>query len=106
VTRKKKTIVENEKYILPSSNDTLRYFIIKNKIDMMQHIIRSIEFAMSNSQPIIEIFQFKDSQFVITMSEKEFYQNLDHIHDHYMENEMYELCPRVVELQKLLKRNK
>ena len=94
---------ENESYILPSPNDEMQSFVSKFKIDMMEHIISSIRFAIENKLPIVEVFQYKNSPFVITIAEKEFILNLDHIHKFYMENEIYELCPKIEELQKILK---
>jgi hypothetical protein len=104
VRKEKINMAENNSYVLPSINEELRFFIIKNKINMMEHVISAIELATKNVTPIAEIFQFKGSQFVITISEQEFSQNVDNIHNFFMENEIYELCPRVIKLQKLLKR--
>lgn len=72
---------------------------------MMENVVSSIEYAIENKLPIIEVFQFKNSQFVVTISEKEFVSNLDNIFQCYMQGEVYELCPRVVKLQNILKRN-
>lgn len=98
-------IKKNEFYILPSSNDELQVFIEKFKIDMMEHIVNSIEFAMINKVPIIEIFQFKNSPFVVTLSDKEFFKNLEHIHNFCIDNEIYELCLQIEKLQKKYKSN-
>lgn len=97
-------MVENELYILPSPNDEMRDFINKFKVDMMEHIVDSIKFALDHKLPIVEVFQFKNSPFVVTITEKEFESNLDHIRKFYKEQEIYELCPRVEQLQELLKR--
>ncbi len=100
----KKNVKENETYILPSDNDALITFVDTHKFDMMEHIISSIEFAIKNKLSLIEVFQFKNSKFVVTISDKEFESNLENVFDCYMEHEAYELCDRVVKLQKLLKR--
>jgi len=102
--KKKTTSKENELYILPSSSDEMRSFISKFHIDMMEHIISSIKFAVENKLPIVEVFQFKNSPFVVTISEKEFDINLENINQFYMTHEMYELCPKIEQLRKLLKR--
>lgn len=67
---------------------------------MMEHIVASIKFAVENKLPIVEVFQFTDSPFVVTIAEKEFASNLEHINKFYMQNEMYELCPKVEQLRK------
>ena len=95
---------ENELYILPSPSEDMRKFISLFKIDMMEHVISSIKFAVENRLPIVEVFQFKDSPFVVTINEREFEPNLTHISDYYKQNEMYELYPRVEELREILKR--
>lgn len=97
-------ILENESYILPSLNDEMREFVSKFKIDMMEHIINSIKYAIDNKLSIIEVFQFKNSPFVITISEKEFDTNLEHIHKFLMDNQIYELCKKIKQLQEILKK--
>jgi len=99
------TMKENELYILPSPNDEMRKFVSKFKVDMMEHVVSSIKFAVENKLPIVEVFQFKDSPFVVTINEREFVPNLSHIRQYYMENEMYELCPRVETLCETLKKH-
>ena len=72
---------------------------------MTQQVISSIEFAVKHNLPIIEIFQFKGSSFVVTLSTKEFDANLENIYNYYLETEQYELCKKVVELRTKLKSN-
>lgn len=96
---------ENELYILPSPTDEMRNFVTKFKVDMMEHVVSSIKFAVENKLPIVEVFQFKDSPFVVTINEKEFMPNLSHIRKYYMENELYELCPKVEQLCEKLQKN-
>jgi hypothetical protein len=98
------TIKENETYVLPSPNEEMRSFVNKFKVDMMEHVVSSIKFAIENKLPIVEVFQFKNSPFVVTINENEFEVNLSHIKKYYMDNEMYELCPRITHLCELLKR--
>src|ERR1035437_9204509 len=100
---KNKPILEPESYVLPSDNGKMREFVTKIKLDMMEHVVSSIKFAVENKLPIVEVFQFKDSPFVVTINEREFMPNLSHIRQYYMKNEMYELCPRVEKLCETLK---
>jgi hypothetical protein len=90
-------------YVLPADNDELLSFTLKNKTSMMEQVVNSIEYAVSLNLPIVEVFQFKNSDFVITISEKDYITNIDNIFSYYMKSEKYEYCPRVVELQKTLK---
>ena len=70
---------------------------------MMEHVVSSIKFAVENRLPIVEVFQFKNSPFVITIAEKEYESNLQHISKFYKDNQIFELCPRVEKLQQILK---
>jgi hypothetical protein len=107
MVRKKRqtTMPVNELYILPSPNDEMRKFVTKFKVDMMEHVVSSIKFAVENKLPIVEVFQFKDSPFVVTINEKEFMPNLSHIRKYYMDHELYELCPKVEKLCETLTKN-
>ena len=101
---KRATAKENELYVIPSPNDEMRTFVNKFKVDMMEHVVSSIKFAVENKLPIVEVFQFKNSPFVVTINEKEFDVNLSHISKYYKENEIFELYPRVEQLRELLKK--
>jgi hypothetical protein len=90
-------------YVLPSENKDLQSFSQKFKIDMMEQVIGTIEFAISHDLPLIEVFQFKNSNFVITLAEKDYLTNLENIYSYYMKHEEYENCSRIVRLQKTLK---
>lgn len=103
--KRQTTMPENELYILPSPNDEMRKFVNKFKVDMMEHVVSSIKFAVENHLPIVEVFQFKDSPFVVTINEKEFMPNLSHIRKYYMDHELYELCSKVEKLCETLSRN-
>ena len=107
MVKKNKTakIQENEPYIIPSNNDEMWAFVLKFKIDMMENVISSIKFAVEHKLPMVEVFQFKNSSFVVTINKKEFMPNLSHIRQYYMEHEMYELCTKVDALCETLKKN-
>lgn len=104
--RKKNTklvVKENVPMVLPSDNEIMEAYIKKNKIRLTEKALSSIEFAVDNKLPFIEVFGFNDSNFIIAIVEKDYLQNVDHIYNFYLESEYYELCPRVVRLQTLLK---
>lgn len=101
---KQTSMKDNELYVLPSPSEEMRLFVNKFKVDMMEHIISSIKFAIEHKLPIVEVFQFKNSPFVVTIAEREFEPNLEHINKFYMKNEMYELCSKIEVLRQLLKK--
>lgn len=103
MTCKKKNVESVLKqYQLPSENKDLQKFIDSKRIDMMEQAVSSIEYALNNNLSMVELYQFKNSDFVVMISDKEFLVNLEHIYDYYINNEMYELCKRVVDLKKRL----
>jgi len=79
-------------YILPSDNKDLQAFSQKFKVDMMEQVVGMIEFAVENDLPLVEVFQFKNSDFVITLAEKDYLPNIENIYSYYMKNENYEHC--------------
>lgn len=89
-------------YVLPSNNKDLQYFSQKFKVDMMEQVVEVIEFAIKNNLPLIEVFQFKNSDFVITLQEKDYLTNLNNIYKYCMQNEVYEQCSKIVKLQQFL----
>ena len=102
---KKIVVKENEPYVLPANDKELESFIQKYKLDMTQQVVSSIEFAIQYKLPIIEVFQFKESSFVVTISCKEFDSNLENIYNYYLDKEHYELCEKVLDLRGKLKQN-
>lgn len=88
-----------KKFILPVGDSELREFITQKKVDMMKQTVDSIEFALNHDLPMVELFQFLDSEFVITLSDKDFLSNLEHIYSYYLSQEMYELCSQVIDLK-------
>lgn len=104
--RKKNTklvIDENIPMVLPSDNKIMEAYIKKNKIRLTEKALSSIEYAINNKLPFIEVFSFNNSSFIIAIAEKDYLLNVDHIYNVYLESENYELCPRVVRLQTLLR---
>jgi len=90
-------------YVLPSDNKELQSFSTRYKINMMEQVIKIIEFAVEHNLPLIEVFQFKNSDFVITLQEKDYLANLDNIYDYCIKHEIYENCSQIIKLQKLIK---
>jgi len=100
---KKKLNIEPETYILPSDNDEMRKFVSKFKVDMMEHVVSNIKFAIKNKREMVEVFAFKNTSFVVTISVKEFDENLAHIEKFYTEKEIFELIPAITKTRELLK---
>ena len=95
--------IENNVLTLPSDNSEMEKFIQKNKMNLTEQALASIEHAVKNKLSFVEVFKFLNSDFVITIQRQDFLLNVDHIYNYYLESENYELCPRVVRLQTVLK---
>lgn len=99
----KSVVKNNVPMILPSDNKIMEAYIKRNKTRLTEKALSSIEYAIHNNLSHVEVFNFHNSDFIITISEQDYLHNVNHIYKFYLETEQYELCPRVIELQKLLK---
>lgn len=89
-------------YTLPSNFNEMNKFIEVNKIQMMEHIVSSIEYAIDKKLSFVEIFSFKNSDFVVTLPKTQFKENLENVYSYYIEKEQYELCVRVKSVENKL----
>lgn len=89
-------------YILPSNFKEMENFIIKNKIELMEQVVDSINYALSKKLKFVEVFNFINSDFIITLGEDKFKENLNNIFQYYIKNEKYELCGRLKKVEKKL----
>ena len=92
--------------LLPSEFDELEQYIIQNKNLLAKQVTDSIEYAIKNKLNVVEVFNFKDSEFIITIQFDTFRQNLQNIYDFYILSEQYEKCKRVKDLEFLIDNNK
>ena len=51
---------------------------------------------------MVEVFNFKNSDFVITISREAFRDNIQNVYNFYLQSEKYELCGRVKHVEMLL----
>jgi hypothetical protein len=90
---------------LPSDDSELKVYLSKNKIKMMEQILDSIEYSLENGLESVEVFSFKGSDFIVTLSGECFLENVENIYKFYVDEEKYELCNRVKRVNvKLLKK--
>lgn len=91
---------------LPSDFQSMDEFVSKNKIELTEQVISSIEFAINNDLNDVEVFNFKDTDFIVILNVSTFKENLENIYNFYISTEQYEFCGRVLKLQKLLNQEK
>ncbi len=88
--------------ILPSDYDEMEKYIIKNKTALTKKVVDSIEYALKNKLTDVEVFKFKNSDYIVLLNVLSFKENLDFIFNYYIETEQYEYCDNVRKVQKLL----
>jgi len=97
--KSKKTKSSYTPYLLPSNFEEMDKFIELNKTVMTEQVVASIEYALEKNIPVVEVFKFKSSDFVITLSYDSFQNNLENVYKYYIDTENYELCARVKKLE-------
>jgi hypothetical protein len=88
--------------VLPSDYDEMESFIINNKVKLTEHVVSAVQYAVNNDIPSIELFCFKDSDFIVILEYPSFKDNIENIFKFYVETERYEFCDRVSKLKKIL----
>lgn len=89
---------------LPSNFNLMEEFISKNKVFLTEKVIDSISYAIENDLQDVDVFTFdNDEEYYITLPVESFFNNLKMIYEFYIQDEEYELCQRLVDLQNKLK---
>lgn len=86
-------------YVLPSDFNEMKSFIDTHKVQMTEQVVTSIEYALQKKLSFVEVFSFKNSDFVVTISFDTFKDNLKNVYKYYIDTEKYELCARVKEIE-------
>ena len=90
-------------YMLPSDFGEMEYHIETHKVQMTEQVVSSIEYALNKNLSFVEVFSFKNSDFVITIPRESFMENLENVFKYYIDTENYELCARVKLVENKLK---
>jgi len=90
---------------LPSDYSEMDSFIQKNKVKLMQQIVLSVQHALDNNYPSIEVFTFQRSDFIVILNRSNFKDNIDNIFEYYVATEQYEYCDRLVKLKKQIEQH-
>lgn len=89
---------------LPSDFNLMEEFISKNKAFLTEKVLDSISYAIENDLQDVDVFTFdNDEEYYITLPVESFFNNLKMIYEFYIQDEKYELCQRLVDLQNKLK---
>lgn len=80
-------------------------FITENKLKLMEQVVTSIEYAIHHNLHSIEVFKFKNSEFIVVLEHSTFKNNIENILQYYLEMELYEFCNRVNKLKQKLEQH-
>ena len=94
----KKFKVQHEVVELPSNNEAMEQYVLKNRMEINEKILDNIEFAMNHKLGGVELFCFKDSNFVVVLHRKDFKESLQNIYNFSMKHEKFEMCVRIKKL--------
>ncbi len=83
---------------LPSNNEDMEVYVTKNRTEINERIVESIDYALKNRMTGIEVFCFKDSSFVVVLHRKDFKESLENVFNFSLNNQQFELCTRVKKL--------
>ena len=93
-----KVIIKHEVVELPSNNKEMESYVLANRLEINEKIIDNIEYALKNKLSGVEMFCFKNSNFVVVLHRKDFRESLQNIYDFSMNKEKFEMCIRIKKL--------
>jgi hypothetical protein len=77
---------------LPSSNDEMEKYLETHRHEINSRILNNIEYGIKNRMPVVEIFSFKNSNFVVLMNQKDFRENIQNIIEFSKKHDDFEIC--------------
>jgi hypothetical protein len=89
---------------LPSNNDAMEKYVEKNRPEINEAIVDSIEYAVNRRLGGVEVFCFKNSNFVVILTRKDFKENLENIFEYSLHNELFEVCGKVKRIKDKLEK--
>lgn len=96
-----KVTVKHEVVELPSNNKEMEDYVLSNRLEINEKILDNIEFALKNKMSVVELFCFKDSNYVVVLNRNDFKESLQNIYDFSMNKEKFEVCIRIKKLMTL-----
>lgn len=87
---------------LPVNPTDMENYVEKNRVAINEMLVNSLDYAVSKNFAGIEVFCFKDSNYVVVVSRKDFKENLQNIFDYSLKNEQFEICARAKKVMDVL----
>lgn len=80
---------------LPADNVGMEQYVEKNRDAINEKIVDNIEYALNKRLAVVELFCFKNSNYIVVLNRKDFKESLEHIYDVSLRQENFELCGKV-----------
>lgn len=79
---------------LPTDNVRMEEYVEKNRLVINDKIVNNIDHAINKRLAGVELFCFKNSNFVVVLNRKDFKESLQHIYDFSLDHEHFEICDK------------
>jgi hypothetical protein len=77
---------------LPSNNEDMEKYIDINREEINKMMVDNIDYALRKRMAAVEVFSFKNSNFVVLINRRDFKENLENIFEFSLNNEHFEVC--------------
>jgi hypothetical protein len=79
---------------LPTNMVDMENYVEQNRVEINNLLVDSFDYAVKKNFGGIEVFCFKDSNYVVLVSRKDFQENLQCIFDYSLKEEQFETCAK------------
>ena len=87
---------------LPASNAEMEKYLEIHRKEINLRVVENIDYGIKMRLSAVEIFSFKNSNFVVLMNRKDFKENLQNIIDFSLKNQDFDVCKKAkMVMQKL-----
>lgn len=87
---------------LPASNAEMEKYLEVHRKEINRRVVENIDYGIKMRLNAVEIFSFKNSNFVVLMNRKDFKENLQNIIDFSLKNQDFDVCKKAkMVMQKL-----
>jgi hypothetical protein len=96
--QKKSNKVPSPKYEvveLPCDNSDMEKYVLENRKEINKKIVNTIDYAIAKRLVGVELFCFKNSNFVVVLQRKYYKESLETIFEFSMDQQQFEICARI-----------
>jgi hypothetical protein len=77
---------------LPATNEEMERYLDVHRKEINFRMLNNIEYAIRRRMSAVEIFSFKNSNFIVLMNRRDFKENIQNILDFSMKQDDYKTC--------------